>query len=139
MNITEFVKGRNVDRNAVCMYIRRHSKEFSGHTKTVGKSVELDEFAIELLEKKYPLPSPVEVVEDKESREKLLKAQEYIIVLQQQLADLKEQAALAEVRQLLIEDRDNRIDTLTAENTALQDTITSLKNRGFWDRLLNRW
>ena len=138
MNITEFAENRNIDRNAVSMYIRRHEKEFSGHIKQVGKTIELDNTALELLDKKYPLPAPVEVVEDRESREKLLLAQEYIIKLQQQLVELQGKAALVEAQQLLLEDREQQLAAEKQRSSELAEKLEIERAKTWWDKLRGR-
>ena len=56
MKIKDFIESRNISYNAVLNYIKRHDKEFKGH---IGRrnNIVLDEVAITLLNKKYPLIS----------------------------------------------------------------------------------
>ena len=128
MIISEFADSRDVQSQVISRYIRRHFDEFKGHTKKNGKSVELDDTAIKLLEKKYPLPKPVEVVVDKESQEKLLKAQELIIGLQQQLLEANNKLLEADREKYLLEDRER----------ALNDELERLKGRNLWERIINK-
>lgn len=62
MIIADFIKGRDVQPNAISNYIARHEEEFKGHIKRVGKNTELDEYAIRILEEKYPYPKPTTVI-----------------------------------------------------------------------------
>lgn len=110
MTVTEFLEGRTVERQAVTRYIERHSEEFQGHTSKKGREIELDEVAVGILEKKYPLQSLVEVIEDKESRQKLIKAQEYIIQLQEKINEQSLAIAKAESIQLLLEDKQHQLE-----------------------------
>lgn len=48
------------------MYMSRHQELFEGHTTRNGKSVELDEEAIKILEEQYPLPEMVQIIRDPE-------------------------------------------------------------------------
>lgn len=63
MKITEFLQGRNVERQAVTRYINRHDEMFKNHVKKDGKELDLDMVAIEALEKIYPLEMPVNVID----------------------------------------------------------------------------
>lgn len=62
MTVTEFIKGRNVDGQAVRKYIARHPEIFKGLTGKKGREITLTPDAIELLDKKYPFLKPVEVI-----------------------------------------------------------------------------
>ena len=53
MKVTEFLQGRDVERQAVTRYINRHEDLFKGHTQKVGKEIELDAFAVEQLAEVY--------------------------------------------------------------------------------------
>lgn len=158
MTITEFARSRNVQAQTISIYIKRHEKLFKGHTSKAGKTIELDEVALEILDEKYPLPKPVEIIEDTESREKLIKAQELIIQLQDKLNQAQSKIAQAEATQLLLEDRTIQLEKaesenkelkvenkeLKAENKELMDEYKSasaenerLKNRGLLARIFN--
>lgn len=41
--VADFAEERNVDRNAVSQYIRRHGEDFKGHTKVDGHNLFFDE------------------------------------------------------------------------------------------------
>lgn len=103
MNISEFLNGRSVQRQTVTRYIQRHKTEFEGHTKRKGKELELDAVATELLERKYPLTSPIKVIEDAETRKALIEAQAEIIRLQAKLMESAEIVADARVKMQLLE------------------------------------
>ena len=90
ITIAEFSESRNVDRDTVNAFIRNHS-EIKKQTQKQGKNIVIDTEceAFALLDKQYPLPTPVQIIEDTESRQKLIKAQELIIQLQSENAELK--------------------------------------------------
>lgn len=87
MFLTDFAAARGLKANTVAVYINNHP-EIAEHTSMVGKFKVLDEVAIELLDKKYPLPKPVQVIEDTESRKKLVEAQQTIILMQQKMLEM---------------------------------------------------
>ena len=159
MNITEFAQSRNKTVGAVSNYIQRHRDLFKGHTKKTGTNAELDEYALEILEKKYPLPKPVEVVEDietikelSETRKELAEAGKRIEVLQSKLLESSKQIAQAEATKLLLEDKTAQLDkaekeaqdlknkneNLSAELEKLRIENATLKNRGLFARIFNR-
>ena len=109
MKLTEFAKERNVPRDTITQYIRRNPDLFEGHTKVDGKWLIIDDVAEEHLNEKYPLPQMVQIVEDTESRQKLLKAQEAIIQLQGKLQETATQLAQAEATKLLLEDKQEQL------------------------------
>ncbi len=140
--LKDFAKERNVNTDALTAYIRRHKEDFKGHTKTKDKKMEIDKTAYELLDKIYPLPRPIEIVEDKESREKLLKAQEYIIQLQAKINEQALQIAEANNIKLLLEDKTSQltdarqeIDHLKEQNDRLQEKYETELRKTWWDKL----
>lgn len=123
MNISEFAKSRHVEAQTVAIYIRRHQKEFEGLTAKDGKDVVLSDAAIEILDTVYPLPSPVQVVIDHESRDQLVKAQQMIIQLQQKLTDQAEMIAEAKLHRYLLDQKDEEIAKLKLEKTDQEESI----------------
>lgn len=107
--LTEFAEGRNERTDTIRKYISRHKNEFDGHCSFSGPKMELDEVAVELLDKVYPLPKPIEIVEDTESRKELLMAQKLIIQLQQKISDQAMALAQAEATKLLLEDKEEQL------------------------------
>nr|WP_181365797.1 hypothetical protein [Butyrivibrio fibrisolvens]AAA99530.1 putative plasmid recombination protein [Butyrivibrio fibrisolvens]prf//2120283A recombination protein [Butyrivibrio fibrisolvens] len=152
MTITEFAESRQVQPQAISRYIGRHPEKFNGHTEKKGKTVELDDIALEFLEKKYPLPAPVQIIEDTESRQKLIKAQELIIQLQGKLMDAQSQIAEAEATKMLLEDKNvqikkyelteaedkKTIDELKQQVANLSTELTKEKSKTWIDKLLKR-
>lgn len=134
MKIKQFIEGRNISYDTVRKYIVNNAERFKGH---VGKSnnIILDEVAIKILEEKYPLPSPVQIVKDTAAREKLQELQEkYATVLEENNRLTKDNANLLllqhkqhllememeEKNQLLEESRINVVKILE-EKTAIEE------------------
>lgn len=84
MTINEFIKDRNVDPQAVRRYIERHPEEFENHLGKKGREIDLDEVAVEILDKKYPMQQIIQVVEDSESLTKLEKTQDLLFLAYQE-------------------------------------------------------
>ena len=122
--IQEFIQGRNVKYGTVIQYIKRHSDVFKNHTGRSKGKVELDEFAVAELEKIYPFPQPVEVIEDFEARKALIEAQQKIIDLQEQLNKALPMLAEAKYRESLLESETARA------NKAESEKIDNLKQLG---------
>lgn len=110
LKISDFAKSRNVNYDTVRRYIKRNPDIFKDH---IGKAnnIELDDEALKILDEKYPLPSPVEVIQDTERvnhlmerladlQEKLIFALEQNALLQQENAELR----LIQYKQELLED-----------------------------------
>lgn len=94
MNISEFARDRGLKPTTVSLYIRRHPDEFNGHTRPSGNgnSLELDDIALELLDKKYPRKEqPVQILEhDPELERKIQEQNEVIRQLQAKIIALSE-------------------------------------------------
>ena len=105
-----------------------------------------------MLCKKYPLPQPVNVIEDTESRKKLIVAQEMIIKLQQELSEARIKIESVKYKEYLLEAETDRADKAENElniekekieeiekiNKELNEEIDKLKNRSFWSRVFNK-
>lgn len=133
MKVTDFINGRGVERQAVTRYINRHEEIFKGHTKKVGKEIELDSVAVEELEKAYPYPKPVTVVNGVPQEEfihiqnELIKSQQRTSELQNLLLEAQEKIALARATELLLEDKTKRISELEAREEAKEQEIRELQ------------
>lgn len=138
MKLSDFARQRNIPRDTITQYIRRNPDLFEGHTKVDGKWLIIDEIAEEHLNKKYPLPQMVQVIEDTESRTKLIKAQEAIIQLQGQLNEATTKIAQAEAVKLMLEDKEEQLEkteerllrtenTLETERTEAKQAIEQYK------------
>ena len=114
MNISEFARSRGIEPQTVRHYVNDH-EDIKKHTKKVGKTVELSEEAIELLDKIYPFPRPVQLMngvdpdEHKAVQDKLAAAQEFIIKLQNKMMEDQKLIAQAEAQKMLLEDKIGRV------------------------------
>ncbi len=129
LKIADFAEERNVDRNAVTQYIRRHDELFKGHTEVKGNCMFVDDDAMILLDKKYPLPKPIEVIEDTESRAKLIKTQELVIQLQDKLNRAQTQIAQAEATKLLLEDKEAQLEREYERSAKAEERATTAEAR----------
>lgn len=127
MTIKEFSVQRGVLDKTVSRYLKIH-----GYTYDRIKGLSEEQLAF--LDKKYPFPKPVEIVEDTESLKRLCEAQKAIIQLQAELskykgieARLEASEALLEAKAVLLEDRESRIEKLEAEKEAFRQEAASYK------------
>lgn len=120
VTITDFANARNEDRDTVNAYIRKHP-EIQKDVSRQGKNTVIDTLSegYALLEKQYPLPQMVQIIEDTESREKLIKAQELIIQMQGKMAELQDKVseqsmiiATAEATKMLLEDKTKELERI---------------------------
>ncbi len=118
VSISDFAMSRNQDRGTVAAWIRKHPEVDEGCTM-VGKDkcIDMSSEAYRILDKQYPLPLPVEVVVDHESRDKLLEAQDQLLQAQKLITELYKQIgekdkliAQSESAQLLLEDRTKQLE-----------------------------
>jgi predicted RNase H-like nuclease (RuvC/YqgF family) len=150
MKISEFVKGRDIEKQAVYRYLSRHG-ELMEKCKKDGKELELPPDVVAELEKQYPLAKPVVIVnglsqeEERELREHLQKSQELLISIQNELTNTKLQLAEKEKTELLLEVKEEKIEQLTREKEQLGREVEKLREqreqdrkRGLWARILNR-
>ena len=116
VNINDFAASHGVKANAVRQYIYRHPEiqaliqEAGEGEQQNGVSMILGDEAIELLEKKYPNPRPVEVVEDVETHRKLEAALAEINRLQKENADTRIALTKAQGELAAIEDKSSRLE-----------------------------
>ena len=133
ITITDFAKERNVDRDTVNAYLNNHA-EIKNYTKLVGKNrvIDTNTDAYKMLDKKYPLPKLVQVVEDTESKQKLAEKQEELARALKDNADLQAKlgramtqvAQLATIKQLL-EDKTKELANKQNELTMAQESLHS--------------
>ena len=145
MKLADFAAQRNVSKDTITAYIRRNPKKFSGHVTVNNRRITIDDEALDILEKKYPLPQPIQIIEDVESRAKLIQAQQLIIQLQQKIQDQTLIVAQAETMKILLEDKEKQLEDkgkqLEDKEKQLVDKqaeINQLKNRNLWKRILNK-
>jgi len=118
VSISDFASSRQQDRGTVAAWIRKHPEVDEGCTM-VGKDkcIDINSAAYRMLDKQYPLPLPVEVVVDHESRDKLLEAQDKLLQAQELITELYKQIgekdkliAQNESAQLLLEDKTKQLE-----------------------------
>lgn len=133
MKVTEFLRGRDVERQAVTRYINRHEEIFKGHIQKVGKEIELDADAVAELEKVYPYPKPITII-DGVPQEDFIRVQNELIAsqqrtneLQSRLLDAQEMLATARATEMLLEDKTKRIAELEAKEEAKEQEIRALQ------------
>lgn len=131
MKISEFIRGKNVNYDTVRRYINRNPEMFKGHVGRANK-IELDDIAVQLLEKKYPFPEPVQVIQDQEAREKLQEVTEKYAAAMEKITALTEQNAqllVIQSKQRFLEEeikeRDQELLRLQRENENWMHTFKS--------------
>ena len=137
MTITEFARLRGKEPQAISRYLKRHP-EVNQYTHKKGKTVELLPEAERLLDKVYPLPKPIEIIEDTESRKELIEAQKLIIKLQQRLEEQAALVAKAEAVKLLLEDKERQLTEAKAQKEEAEKEIDRLLKRSLWERIRNK-
>lgn len=126
LKIKDFIQGRSVSYQTIRKYITNHPELFAGH---IGKknNIELDDVAIDLLEQKYPLSKPVELIEDTENLKKLMQAQELIIHLQKELNEKTEQLLESKKHEYLLEAKYEQVKELAIKADSLKNENANLK------------
>lgn len=147
MTITEFAKSRNIEPQAVSRYLNRH-EELKKQCQKEGKNLLLTDDVLRVLDKKYPIPKPTIIMngvpeeEHRDALEKLLKAQELIIQLQNELTDQKLLQAENEAHRALLEDRERRAeeDAKEAKEKVAELTAELEKERQktWWQKLTGK-
>ena len=147
MTITEFAKSRNIEPQAVSRYLNRH-EELKKQCQKEGKNLLLTDDVLRVLDEKYPIPKPTIIMngvpeeEHRDALEKLLKAQELIIQLQNELTDQKLLQAENEAQKLLLEDRERRAeeDAKEAKEKVAELTAELEKERQktWWQKLTGK-
>jgi uncharacterized membrane protein len=115
VRIKDFAESRNVDMKAVSRWMKVHNMPYD-------RSTGLTEEQISILDKKYPLPKPIEIIEDTESRKMLIETQKALIEAQNALILAQSKIAQAEAQKLLLEDREKQIDDLQQEIKSFKRT-----------------
>ena len=110
MTLKEFAESRNVEYNTLMqwLYSRPDLRE---QMPKDGKSYILDPESgvYEVLDKQYPFPRPIQIVQDEEARAELAAAQKKIQELQDRLLQVAPQLARLETIDLLLEQREQEL------------------------------
>ena len=111
MTLKEFAESRNVEYNALMQWLYRRPNLREQMEKD-GKSYILDPESkvYEILDKKYPFPRPIQIVQDEEARAELAAAQKKIQELQEKLLQAAPQLARLETMDLLLEQREQELE-----------------------------
>lgn len=122
MTLKEFAEGRGVDYNTVMQWLWRRP-ELRQQMDKDGKSYVLDpeSEAYEELDKKYPPPRPVQIVQDEEARQALSDAQKKIEILQDRLLQAGEQLRELEGTRLLLEQRNQEYEQLKQQEAEARE------------------
>ncbi len=113
MTLKEFAEGRGVDYGTLMQWLW-HRPELRKQMNKEGKSYVLDpksEVYAEL-DKKYPPPKPIQIVQDEEARQAIAEAQKKIEALQDRLLQAGEQLRELEGTRLLLEQRSQEVEQL---------------------------
>lgn len=139
MNISEFARERGLNPNTVSLYIRRNSSKFDGHLtpSRTGNSLELDEIALELLDKKYPRPQQVQVLEhDPELERKIADQNEMIRQLQAKIiqlteknSDLEHQLGDVKLYQYQLAESEKKIENVEERANKAEEQLTKITAR----------
>jgi hypothetical protein len=139
MTITEFAESRNVEAQAVSRYLVRHPKEKASCRK-IGKTVELSEEAFVLLDKQYPMPKPVQVIngvphEEYEAvQKKLDQTRELLIAMKDVVAEKEKLLIQQEANVKLLEDKSAFIEKALEEEKAEKASIQA-KNEALYEEI----
>lgn len=134
LKIQEFIQGRDVKYSTVFQYIKRNPEKFEGHIGRANNIV-LDTVAVQLLDEKYPIPEPVQVIQDTSARDDLLELHKKYAVALEKIEALTEQNA-----KLLVIQSKQRF--LEEENISLADELDErdqklnklLEEKAYWER-----
>lgn len=147
MTITEFAKSRSIEPQAVSRYLNRH-EELKKQCRKEGKNLVLTDDVLRVLDEKYPIPKPTIIMngvpeeEHRDALEKLLRAQELIIQLQNELTDQKLLQAENEAHRALLEDRERRAeeDAKEAKEKVAELTaeLEKEKAKTWWQKLTGK-
>lgn len=148
MKTSEFLQGRDVERQALTRYINRHPELFKNHIKKDGKEIDLDDEAVAILDEVYPLIKPVELINGVpkevhiQLQNELIKTQKENSELMKALLKVNEQLAIANTEKLLLEEKAKQFEELKEQNKSISDELSVTKvelekekSKSWWDKL----
>lgn len=115
MTITEFARSRNLKEQTVFKYLYRHNLEYD-------KSTGLTEELLNVLEEKYPLPRPVQIIqgldpeEERRLRMELEATQKALNAAKDKIIELTEKSSKIELIELKNDDLTKELDRLKKRN-----------------------
>lgn len=149
VTISDFANERNEKRDTINRFIRLHP-EINAETVMQGKDkcIDTESNAYKLLEKQYPLPNPIQVVNGVNPEEyqrvlnELNAKNNIIIQMQHELSDAKLKLVEETSQKLfLAEKNENKDKTIAEQNKSLEtanNEILRLKNRNLINRIFNK-
>lgn len=123
ISVSEYAKSRGVSKEAINKQIRKKPEELDGHVFKTGNHFELDEAAVEYLDRRRQPQIMAPIDEETRSefdtlREELLEAQKKIIVLQEEKINL---IAEKQINEYQIEDSRRRLEEAEAKAERLDE------------------
>ena len=119
VRIKDFAESHRVGDKAVSRWMKLHHIEYN-------KEKGLTEDQIAILEKQYPLPQPIQIVEDIETKNKLIETQNNLILAQKALISAQAKISSLESEKLLLESKSQE------EIASLKTEIGSFKKTWFF-------
>lgn len=148
MNITAFAESRGVKTTTVYQYIQRHKETFRDHTTKEGNTTILDDQALDILDRVYPLPKPVQVIEGipeaehlrmiSEKDKEIQALQQKIIEIQRDYTQAKEQIGIQQGKIMLLESKNEENQAIKTELEEIRQENIRLRSRGLWERIINK-
>ena len=129
-SLTAFARERNVDPKAISIYMKRHKIDYD-------KSKGLTDEQIAMLDKVYPVPKPVVVVngldieEERKLREELEQTQKKLAIALDSLNKAKDSI-------LELTEKANKIEFLESKADEQQQELERLKSRNLLERIFNK-
>ena len=130
MTLKEFAESRNVEYNTLMQWLYRRP-DLREQMEKDGKSYILDPESkvYGILDKKYPFPRPIQIVQDEEARTELAAAQKKIQELQEKLLQVAPQLARLETMDLLLEQRGQELEKAKKDTEEIKTEAEAQKLR----------
>lgn len=111
MTLKEFAESRGIEYNTIMQWLWRRP-ELRQKLPKEGKSyiIKPGDGIYEILDKQYPFPRPVQIVQDEEARQELAETRKKLLELQEAMIAITAKAAQAEAMQLMIEQKDAELE-----------------------------
>lgn len=111
MTLKEFAESRGIEYNTLMQWLFRRP-ELRGKMQKDGKNyvIEPGDDVYEVLNKKYPFPRPIQIVQDEEARQELAETRKKLLELQEAMIAMTAKAAQAETMRLMIEQKEAELE-----------------------------
>ena len=128
MTLKEFAESRNVEYNTLMQWLYRRP-DLREQMPKEGKFYILDPESevYDILDRKYPFPRPIQIVQDEEARAELAAAQKKIQDLQDRLLQVAPQIARLETMDLLLEQREQELEEAKRDVEEKMAEVAGLK------------